>query len=420
MFWANTWTPRARAPSRRPRSAVNGTQMRDVDAVDRRDPRQQPGDVLLRLGDGLVHLPVARDQRSPASCASTSTPGSVFPSSSSRDAPPPVDMWVTSSGQPELRDRRGRVAAADDRRTPTSPRPPRRPPRCRRRTARARTRPSGRSRRRSPAPRDDFAYLPRSRARCRGPSSRRGRRRRRAPALGVGGEAIGRARGRPAGRSLSSPAASALRAGSTPSCSHSESPTSWPCARKNGKHIAPPISITSATLEECVDDADLVGHLRAADDGDERTFGVGEDRRQRRRPRAAAGDPRRAATAARRPRSRRGRGARRRTRRRRRRRPAPHSAPRARGRSLRLARIEARTFSSSTTSSPPARLGELGREADAARPSSSPSRARDRLQRQLRDPRPFGRPRWRAARAARRARAAPAASAAQRGCACRR
>ena len=47
-------------------------------------------------------------------------------------------------------------------------------------------------------------------------------------------------------RSLSPPPSSARCAGSTPSDSHSESPTSWPCAEKNGKHMAPPISTLSA------------------------------------------------------------------------------------------------------------------------------------------------------------------------------
>ena len=54
---------------------------------------------------------------------------------------------------------------------------------------------------------------------------------------------------RPATRSSGSSSFSApasLRAGSTPASSHSESPTSWPWALKNGKHIAPPIRIVSA------------------------------------------------------------------------------------------------------------------------------------------------------------------------------
>ena len=42
-------------------------------------------------------------------------------------------------------------------------------------------------------------------------------------------------------RSFSPPVARTRRAGSRPSSSQSESPTPWPCAAKNGKHIAPPI-----------------------------------------------------------------------------------------------------------------------------------------------------------------------------------
>ena len=76
---------------------------RDVDPADSRHARQQRLDVLLGLGLGLVHLPVARDQRgarrgvrlaghhaTPAPL-SASTPGSVRPSSSSSVAPPPVE-----------------------------------------------------------------------------------------------------------------------------------------------------------------------------------------------------------------------------------------------------------------------------------------------------------------------------------------
>ena len=44
-----------------------------------------------------------------------------------------------------------------------------------------------------------------------------------------------------------SPAASARPASSTSSPAHSDEPTEWPWAAKNGKHIAPPIRIVSAT-----------------------------------------------------------------------------------------------------------------------------------------------------------------------------
>ena len=42
-------------------------------------------------------------------------------------------------------------------------------------------------------------------------------------------------------------ASSVARASSTSSSAHSESPTECPCAARNGKHIAPPIRIVSAT-----------------------------------------------------------------------------------------------------------------------------------------------------------------------------
>ena len=83
-------------------------------------------------------------------------------------------------------------------------------------------------------------------------------------------------------RSLSPPAASTLRAGSRPSSSHSESPTSWPCALKNGKHIAPPIEDPVGGLEEGLEHADLVRHLGAPDDRHERALGRGEDALERR------------------------------------------------------------------------------------------------------------------------------------------
>src|SRR6185312_9712734 len=75
---------------------------RHVHAVRGGDARQQRGDERLRLGDRLVHLPVARDQRTTSARAhdNASTPGSRFPSSSSSDAPPPVERCVTSSASP--------------------------------------------------------------------------------------------------------------------------------------------------------------------------------------------------------------------------------------------------------------------------------------------------------------------------------
>jgi hypothetical protein len=79
------------------------------------DPRQQRLHEGLGLGDRLVHLPVAGDQRGPGH-ASASTPGSGLPSMSSSAAPPPVERCVTRSARPKRDQRRRAVAAADDRR----------------------------------------------------------------------------------------------------------------------------------------------------------------------------------------------------------------------------------------------------------------------------------------------------------------
>ena len=96
-------TPRraSRASSRPSPRAQERRADRDVDAVGGRDSRQQRLDELLGLGDRLVHLPVAGDQRRPSRAhASASTPGSVLPSISSSDAPPPVERCVTWSASP--------------------------------------------------------------------------------------------------------------------------------------------------------------------------------------------------------------------------------------------------------------------------------------------------------------------------------
>ena len=236
--------------------------------------------------------------------------------------------------------------------------------------------------------------------------------------LGVGGEALAEHEvDRAAATACRRPRRARAGPARRPPASHSESPTSWPWAVKNGKHIAPPMRIVVGELEERLEDADLVGHLGAADDRDERARRVGEDRPAASRPRAAAAARRRWAAAARRRRSRRARGARRRTRRRRRRRRAPRSAWRAPGR----------------PSSRPARSGRSRASRRRRRGRWSRSGASGTsVAEQLRQPRcatgrsdssgsrPFGRPRWRRAAAARRGRAARPASAARRGSACRR
>ena len=151
---------------------------------------------------------------------------------------------------------RGRTRAARPRcrrrRRPSS-RAPRRPPRrrsaSRRRTARARTRPSGRSRTRCRHRRSRSRSAGRCAGRCRGPSSRRGRRRDRARGARRRRRSDRRSRGRrAAARGSRRPRPRRAPAGPvrSPASSHSESPMSWPSARKNGKHIAPPIRIVSA------------------------------------------------------------------------------------------------------------------------------------------------------------------------------
>ena len=91
----------ARAARRVDHRLQRGERHADRDVGGRgRDARQQAGDEHLGLRLRLVHLPVARDQRRAVTHDSTSTPGSVLPSISSSDAPPPVDRCVTSSSSP--------------------------------------------------------------------------------------------------------------------------------------------------------------------------------------------------------------------------------------------------------------------------------------------------------------------------------
>ena len=173
-----------------------------------------------------------------------------------------------------------------------------------------------------------------------------------------------------------------------------------PARARNGKHIAPPIMIASAISRKRSITADLVGHLRAAEDRHERARRVLEHPRQR--PHLALQQAARRALGSRcaTPSVRRARGARRRTRRRRRHRrvaPARAAAP---GRCC-VSPGSKRTFSSSSispgaelvgqraaTSSPDDRRRELHRRAgQLAQPLG------DRRQRQLRLALPSGRPR---------------------------
>ena len=69
MFCAYTSTREPRALSIIARRSVKGTQIAEVDPVERGHQRQQRLDEVLGLLLGLVHLPVARDQRGPAPSA---------------------------------------------------------------------------------------------------------------------------------------------------------------------------------------------------------------------------------------------------------------------------------------------------------------------------------------------------------------
>ena len=102
MFCAKTATRVPRAVSTQRRSAVNGTQIATSTPSTAATSGSERVDVRLRLRDRLVHLPVARDERGATAQRRTSTPGRVFPSTSSSDAPPPVDTCVTSSCKPNF------------------------------------------------------------------------------------------------------------------------------------------------------------------------------------------------------------------------------------------------------------------------------------------------------------------------------
>ena len=120
MFWAKTCTREPRVESTIASSARNDGQIATStpSAVETRGSRAC--DERLGLGHGLVHLPVAGDERSPRAHASASTPGSGLPSISSSAAPPPVERWVTLSASPNW------VSAAAESPPPTTVVPGRR------------------------------------------------------------------------------------------------------------------------------------------------------------------------------------------------------------------------------------------------------------------------------------------------------
>ena len=241
---------------------------------------------LLRLGVGLVHLPVRRDQRPPVSGhRSASTPGQRLALEQLERRAAAGRQVRDRVGQAEALQRRRRVAAADHRRAVVRAPAPPRPPACRRRTARARTRPSGRSRTPCGRPRSPARRPPR----VRGPMS--------SPIQPSGTS-------RPSITRVS--ASASKRSASTRSCGSSSRQR-----RLLGQLQHPPRELDAllldqrvagraphraeeaeahraadqdrvGDLEEALDHADLVAHLGAAEDDDERVLGVGQQRGQHR------------------------------------------------------------------------------------------------------------------------------------------
>ena len=282
MFWAYTATREPSALStiaceRRERRAD-----RDLDAVEARDARQQRLDKrsASRRSCSSSSCPRPAGHGSSLRLSSAATPGSMRPSISSSVAPPPVETCVTRPVRPNV------ASAATESPPPTTVVPGHaatasatvRVP-CS--NAAPRTPPSARSKRpcrqRASAPRS----AQRCADRCRVPSSHRAPRRRRCRGARRPSRRARRSRDRPAASALRTrPRSSAPRAASRPSSSQSEAPTEWPCTLKNGKHIAPPINTASASSKNAIDDADLVGHLGAAEHRDERPRRLLEDRAQ--------------------------------------------------------------------------------------------------------------------------------------------
>ena len=179
-----------------------------------------------------------------------STPGSFFPSSSSKDAPPPVESQSTLSSRPNLR------SAATESPPPITVVPGAaatasatvRVPAANGSISKA---PIGPFQSTVPAAGDRLGVaLGRARADVEAHPAVRHLDPVALAALGLGVEAPGRAPGRPAGSARNRspwPAPAPRAASSTPSSSTSESPVAMPWARKKLKHIAPPIRIWSAT-----------------------------------------------------------------------------------------------------------------------------------------------------------------------------
>ena len=257
--WLSQWQFCAPSPilSRSPsmvvcteRNAVNGRAHDDVDAVVVLGVEAEPELLhhLDRLQMRVVHLPVARHHRLAIAhrrvpLRKACSPGRSPSSMSSSDAPPPVDTWSMRSASPKWRTADalspppidGEAAAIGDRFGNRA--------RCRPRTARARTRPSGRSTAPSPRPRSRRRSGPRSRARCRGPSARRGSRRRARGASARRPSCRPRRRRRSGSRcGPSSAARGSARPGRPARASRRRCA---PCAARNVNAIAPPMSSVS-------------------------------------------------------------------------------------------------------------------------------------------------------------------------------
>ena len=211
----------------------------------RRRARDASASASLRV-PCIFQLPARRGSARHRSFSSAAKPGSVLPSRNSSDAPPPVETCVTASSLLGARERRDRVAAADDRRALRLRPARRRSPSCPARTRRSRRCPSGRSRatvcaaaisaRVEPAP---------SAGRCRRRAGPAGSRRRRRPACGAPASGLSAARwstGSSTFTPLSRRARSSVsRARLDASSSTRELPTGFPCALRNVYAIAPPM-----------------------------------------------------------------------------------------------------------------------------------------------------------------------------------
>ena len=221
---------------------------------------QLPGDERLTQWALEAFRRAARPGRSPCSMSSS-------------DAPPPVDTWSTPSSRPNL----ARAAALSPPPTMVKPGDDA--------TALARAmvpsakrgssnRPMGPFQKRVPARRRRCRRTrPWPRARCRGPSSRRGRRRPTTVELAVGAEGERRRSGR---TSLSPPWARRSLQASTQSACMRESPTPWPWAMAKVNAHGPADDEGVDLVEQGLDDAQLVAHLGPAEDGHERAGGVVE------------------------------------------------------------------------------------------------------------------------------------------------